>query len=218
MKNTISKINTQDTKQSVGTSPTRISVKSLFNDLCAIINWPNFTSIQKHLHPPPPTTHHESKPPPQESRSSYPNIRGQRDIAPWDPWHDSYGSDNTINQPQHTFIRHHHPQTMTPRNHHKKPRSGYPNWRSQRDIVSQDPRLDSSISDSKIKDRHDSSGSNDTRHYRKGGFLRSHSSCTRRHRQSPNNFPPEDMNDKDMVDAGWIFNNRRTPPCTPCAW
>ena len=32
------------------------------------------------------------------------------------------------------------------------------------------------------------------------------------------NHLPEDMNDKDMVEAVWIFNKSRTTPCAPCAW
>ena len=65
-----------------------------------------------------------------------------------------------INQPQHTYIRHHHQHTMTQIHRNNTPNSGYPNRRGQREIMPQDPRRDNSGSNATIMDEHDRFGSN----------------------------------------------------------
>ena len=84
-----------------------------------------------------------------------PNWRGQRNITPRYPRHNSSGSDATINQPQHTYIHSRHPHIVIPSHFHKKPRPGSPNKHGQRDIASQDPRrtvMDLTITDTTVKD------------------------------------------------------------------
>ena len=138
----------------------------------------------------------------KKPRSGSPNHRGQQDIAPWDPRLESYGSDVKINQPQNIYIHHYYPHTITASHHYKKPGSYYPNLCGQRDIASQYPRCESSGSNSKIKDRCNSYGSEDNIHYRKGRFLRSHSSRKHQHRWSHDSRQPDKMNDEDMVEDG----------------
>ena len=127
-------------------------------------------------------------------------------------------TDPNQHQPQHTYIHHHHPHTTTPSHCHKKTRSGSSNWRGQQNIVSWDLRSDTYGSDTNIKDRHDSSGSNDNIHYHEVSFHHSHSSCACQNQRSPNNHPPDDMNKEDTVETGWSVGKSRTTPSAPYAW
>ena len=77
---------------------------------------------------------------------------------------------------------------------------------------------DSSSSDAKIKDRHKISVYGDNGHYLKGRFRRSHSSCKFRHLWSRDIFQPDDMNNKDTVEAVWSVGKSKTTPSAPGAW
>ena len=158
-------------------------------------------------------SHRHKKP-----RSGSPSQCSQRDIVNIHPRRNSSCSDATINQPQHTYIHHHHPHTTTPSHRNNKPKSGSPNWRGQCDIASWDPRCDNSGSGASIQDMHNSSGSDDNRHYRKGRFCRSHSSRKRRHFWSHNSRQPDNMHDEETVEAGWSVEKRKLTPSSGSAW
>ena len=154
----------------------------------------------------------------KKPRSGYPNQRSQQDIAPQDPRIKISVSYATINQPQNTYIHHHHPHIMNPSHIHKKPRSDSPNWRDQCNIASGDPRHNSSGFDTKIKDRRDSSRSEDNGHYREGNFFRSHSSHKRWYCQSHDSHQPDDINDKDTVEDSWSVVKSTKNPSAPGSW
>ena len=115
-----------------------------------------------------------------------------------------------INQPQHTYIHHHHPHTMNPSHRKNKWKSVSPNRRVQHEIASHDPRCDNSGPNSKIKYRCNSPGSNDNGHFREGRFRCIHSIRKRWHRQSHDSCLPGDMKDKATVEDGWGVGKRKT--------
>ena len=152
----------------------------------------------------------------KKPKSGSPSQHGQCDIAAQDPRCDSSGYDATINQPQHTYIRHHHLNTTTPSHCKNKPNSGSPNQRFRLKIVYRDPSHDNSDSDAKIKGRRNISGSDDNGHYHEGHFWHSHSIHKLRHHKYHDSCQPDNINDEETVKAGWSvgkINHPKFPRC-----
>ena len=123
-----------------------------------------------------------------------------------------------INQPRHTYIHNYHPHTTTWSHRNNKPKSGSPNQRGQSNIASWDTRRDNYGSESKIKDRCNSSGSDDNGHYHEGRFCRSHSSRKRLHRWYHDIRQPNDMHDAETVEAVRSVGKSKPTPSAPHAW